>query len=34
MSETTPTCANCDRRIGRLERPFQGQGHTDCRQTL
>jgi len=30
MTDHAETCANCDRRIGRLEQPFQWQGHTVC----
>jgi len=32
MTDQTATCANCDRRIGRLEQPAQWQGHTVCRE--
>jgi membrane protein YdbS with pleckstrin-like domain len=30
MTDQTATCANCDRRIGRLEKPAQWQGNTVC----
>ena len=30
MTEPTQTCANCDRKIGRLEKPYAWQGHTVC----
>ena len=30
MTEPTETCANCDRKIGRLEKSCAWQGHTVC----
>ena len=30
MTEPTETCANCDRKIGRLEKSYAWQGHTVC----
>jgi membrane protein YdbS with pleckstrin-like domain len=32
MTDQAPTCANCDRRIGRLEQSFQWQGNTVCHE--
>jgi len=32
MTDQTATCANCDRRIGRLEQPFQWKGNTVCHE--
>jgi uncharacterized membrane protein YdbT with pleckstrin-like domain len=30
MTEPAETCANCDRKIGRLEKPYDWQGQTVC----
>jgi membrane protein YdbS with pleckstrin-like domain len=32
MTDQTSTCANCDRQIGHLEKPFQWQGNTVCHE--
>ena len=32
MTDQTSTCANCDRQIGRLEKPSQWQGNTVCHE--
>jgi membrane protein YdbS with pleckstrin-like domain len=32
MTDQTSTCANCDRRIGRLEKPFQWEGSPVCHE--
>ena len=32
MTDQTSACANCDRRIGHLEKPFQWQGNTVCHE--
>ena len=32
MTDQTSTCANCERRIGHLEKPFQWEGNTVCHE--
>ena len=32
MTDPTSTCANCDRQIGHLEKPFQWEGNTVCHE--